>query len=113
LEETIQQETKDFTYIDQKTQNLRSELTETIKKAQVELQTVEVSPDKRTRDVEKKIASIKEDITSNNQKFSLNWKRSRLLPSEEVDQQSAQTLLNHEHSTGIHRGARSGASSRL
>jgi hypothetical protein len=35
LEETIQQETKYFlSYVDQKTQNLRNELTETIEKAQ-------------------------------------------------------------------------------
>jgi hypothetical protein len=70
LEETIQQETKDFlSYVDQKTQNLRRELTETIVKAQIKLQTVEVSLDNRTRDGEEKIASIKEDITSNNRKF--------------------------------------------
>jgi hypothetical protein len=37
-------------------QNLRGELTETIEKAQIELQTVEVSLDKRTRDVEEKMA---------------------------------------------------------
>jgi hypothetical protein len=35
----------------------------------MELQTVEVSLDKWTRDFEKKIASIKEDITSNKLKF--------------------------------------------
>jgi hypothetical protein len=70
LEETIQQETKDFLlYVSQKMQNLRSELTETIKKALIELHTVEVSLDKRTRDIEEKIASIKGDITSSNQKF--------------------------------------------
>jgi flagellar hook-basal body complex protein FliE len=68
LEETIQQETKDsLSYVDQKTQNLCSELTEAIEKAQIELQTAEVFLDKRTRDVEEKIASIKEDIASNNQ----------------------------------------------
>jgi signal transduction histidine kinase len=49
LEEIIEQETKDFlSYVDQKTQIL----TETIEKAQVELQIVEVFLDKRTRDVE-------------------------------------------------------------
>jgi flagellar motor switch protein FliM len=42
LEETIQQKTKGFlSYGYQKTQNLRSELTETIEKAQLELQTNE------------------------------------------------------------------------
>jgi hypothetical protein len=67
FEKTILQETKDFLlYVDQKIQNLHSEQMETIKKAQVELQTVEVSLNKRTQGVEKKIASIKEDITSNN-----------------------------------------------
>jgi hypothetical protein len=35
----------------------------------MELQTVELSLDKRTRDVEEKIASITEDISSNKQKF--------------------------------------------
>jgi hypothetical protein len=46
-------------YVDEKTRNLRSELTETIEKAQIELQTIEVS-----------LASIKKDIiTSNNLKF--------------------------------------------
>jgi hypothetical protein len=44
-------------------------LTETIEKARLELQTVEVSLDKLTRDVEEKIAPIKEDITSNNPNF--------------------------------------------
>jgi hypothetical protein len=47
LEETIQQETKDFlSYVDQKTQNLPRKLTETIETTQMELQTVEVSLDK-------------------------------------------------------------------
>jgi hypothetical protein len=35
----------------------------------MELQRVKMSLDKRTRDVEKNIATIKEDITSNNRKF--------------------------------------------
>jgi hypothetical protein len=70
LEETIQHEMKDMlSYVDQKTQNLRKELTETIETTQMELQTVEVSLDKRTRDVKGKIAPIKEDITSNKPKF--------------------------------------------
>jgi hypothetical protein len=70
LEEIIQHEMKDFlSYVDQKTQNLRRELTETIEITQRERQRVEVSLDKRTRDVEEKIASIKEDITSNKRKF--------------------------------------------
>jgi hypothetical protein len=74
-EETIQQEAKDFlSYVSQKTQNLRSELTETIEKARIELQTIEVSLDKQTRDVEETIASIKEDITSNNLKFQSQMK---------------------------------------
>jgi hypothetical protein len=60
---------KGLSYFDQKTQNLRMELTETIEKTQMELQTVEVSLDKRTRDVKEKIASITEDITSNKRKF--------------------------------------------
>jgi hypothetical protein len=113
LGETIQKETKDFlSYVDQNTQNLRSELTETIEKAQMELNTVEVSLYKRTRDVEKKITSIEEDITSTIDSASLNWKRSRPLPGGLVDQQSAQTQLHHQQSTGIYREARSGASAR-
>jgi hypothetical protein len=61
---------KDFlSYVDQKTQNRRTELTETIEKARVELQIVEVSLNKWTRDVEEKLASIKEDITSSNRKY--------------------------------------------
>jgi hypothetical protein len=69
LEETIQQDTRDFlSYVDQKTQNLSSELTEKIEIAQVEIQTVEVSLNKRTRDVEEKIASLREVITPNNRK---------------------------------------------
>jgi hypothetical protein len=39
-----------------KTQNLRRELTETIEKAQTELQTVEVSLDTRVQDFDDKIA---------------------------------------------------------
>jgi SMC interacting uncharacterized protein involved in chromosome segregation len=58
-----------LSYVDQKTQNLRMELRKTIKKTQIELQTVEMSLDKRTREVEEKIASITEDITFNKQKF--------------------------------------------
>jgi hypothetical protein len=46
----IGQETKDhLSRIDQSTQNLRTELTDEIQKTKVELQTVEVSIDKRTR----------------------------------------------------------------
>jgi hypothetical protein len=56
LEETIQHEIKSFLpYVDQKTQNLRVELTERIEKTHIELQTVELSLDKRTREVEEKI----------------------------------------------------------
>jgi hypothetical protein len=44
-------------------------LTETIEETQLELQKVEVSPNKRTWDVEEKIASIEKDITSNKRKF--------------------------------------------
>jgi hypothetical protein len=66
LEETIQHEMKGvLLYVEEKTQNLCRGLTETIEKTQMELQTVEVSLDKRTRDVEEMIASIREDITSN------------------------------------------------
>jgi DNA repair exonuclease SbcCD ATPase subunit len=70
LEETIQEEKKNFlSYVEQKTQNLRSELTEAIEKEQIVLQRVEVSLDKLTRGIEKNMVSIKEDITSNNRKF--------------------------------------------
>jgi hypothetical protein len=70
LEETIQHEMKGvLSYVDQKKQNLRMELTERIEKTHIELQTVELSLDKRTRDVEEEIASIMEDITSNKRKF--------------------------------------------
>jgi hypothetical protein len=55
----------------------------------MELQTVEVSLDKWTRDVEEMIASIRDDITANKGKFSLNCKRSKLLQSWEADRQSA------------------------
>jgi hypothetical protein len=69
-------------------QNLRSELTETVEKAQVELQTVEVSLNKRTWGVEKEIASIKEGITSNNRKFQSQLEEAKVV-SKEVDQQLA------------------------
>jgi DNA-directed RNA polymerase len=71
-------------------QNLRRELTEKIEKTQMELQTVEVYLDKRTRDVEEKTASVKEDITSNKRKkkilnlhsggWSPNWVHSAHRP---------------------------------
>jgi hypothetical protein len=70
LEETIKQELKDFLlYVNQETQNLHRELTETIGITQVELQGVELPLDKRIRDVEEKILSIKEYITSNDRKL--------------------------------------------
>jgi uncharacterized membrane-anchored protein YhcB (DUF1043 family) len=59
------QQTKDLlSHISQSTQNLRTELTEAIQKTQIELQTVEVSIDKRTRCVEEDIEAIREYITA-------------------------------------------------
>jgi light-regulated signal transduction histidine kinase (bacteriophytochrome) len=70
LEETIQHDMKgDLSYVDQKAQNLCMKLMETIEKTQMELQTVAVFFDKRTRDVEEKVASITEDTNSNKRKF--------------------------------------------
>jgi hypothetical protein len=46
-----------LSYVAQKTQNLRRE--ETIEKAQLELQTVELSLDTRVQDFDDKIASIR------------------------------------------------------
>jgi uncharacterized membrane protein YdfJ with MMPL/SSD domain len=70
LEETMEHQLQHIlSYVNQGTQNLRRELTETIKKTQLELQTVEVCLDKRTRDVEENIAAIIDDITANKRRF--------------------------------------------
>jgi hypothetical protein len=58
-----------LSYVDQSTQNLGTKLKETIEKIQLELQTVEVSLDKRTQDIEEQLASIKEDVTHNKRTF--------------------------------------------
>jgi hypothetical protein len=65
----IGQQTKDLmSHINQSTQILRTELTDAIQKTQIELQTVEICIDKRTRCVEEDIEAIREDITANKQK---------------------------------------------
>jgi hypothetical protein len=66
LEEPIEYQTKDLlSHINQNTRNLSRKLMETIEKTQLELQMVEVSLDKHTRDVEENIAAIRDDITAN------------------------------------------------
>jgi DNA replication protein DnaD len=70
METTVKHQMKHLvSYVGQSTQNLRRELTETIENTQMELQTVEVSLDKRTRDVEENIAAIIEDITADKMRF--------------------------------------------
>jgi uncharacterized protein YabN with tetrapyrrole methylase and pyrophosphatase domain len=69
-----------LSYIDHKTQNLRRELTETIEKAQMELQIVEVSLDTRVQDFDDKITSITEDITSNERKFQFQLEKVKAVP---------------------------------
>jgi hypothetical protein len=60
--ETIQHEMKGvMSYVDQKTQNLCRELTETIEKSQAELQTVEVSLDAQARRLQEDLAKIRSE----------------------------------------------------
>jgi hypothetical protein len=93
--ETLQHEIKGvLSYVEQKTQNLRMELTVTIGKTQMKLQIAEMSLDKRTRDVEEKIASIIENISSNKRKF-----QSQLAEVNAVAEWGSRPNIRHERSS--------------
>jgi uncharacterized protein YdiU (UPF0061 family) len=62
----------------QRTQNLHKELTETIERTQVELQTVEVALDVQTREFQREIAAIRSDVTNAKTHGTFNETRSQI-----------------------------------
>jgi predicted nucleic acid-binding Zn-ribbon protein len=70
----------------QRTQNLRKELTETIERTQVELQTVEVPLDVQTREFRREIAAIRSDVTNAKIHGSFNETRTQIEAIERESQ---------------------------
>jgi hypothetical protein len=62
----------------QRTQNLRKELTETVEKTQVALQTVEVALCVHTREFRREIAAVRSDVTNANTHGTFNETRSQI-----------------------------------
>jgi septum formation inhibitor MinC len=62
----------------QRTQNLHEELTETIERTRVDLQTVEVALDVQTREFRREIAAIRSDVTNAKTHGTFNETRSQI-----------------------------------
>jgi hypothetical protein len=79
------------------------ELTETIEKTQLELQTAEFSLDARTRKLQEDLMGTKQELQARLEAVETRTERG---------QQSAPVQLRHQYSMEVHCGACSGGSSR-
>jgi translation initiation factor 2 alpha subunit (eIF-2alpha) len=128
LDEIIRQRVENvMTSVNRETKEIQKRLTERIENTQVELQAAEVSVDTQARKLQENLEDIRADFITNlamddlganvtiretlaqqriaeeklkltNASSRLNWKKSRPLPREEVDQQSLREQLSHQHS---------------